>query len=257
MWVLVLLLVLDNLGVQVTALVAGLGIGGIAIALAAQSVLGDLFASFVIVVDKPFKEGDFIIVGDLMGSVEHVGIKTTRVRSLWGEQLVFSNSDLTSSRIRNFGLMQQRRILFSVGVTYDTAPDAVERIPEMIREAVESQELTRFDRAHFSGYGDSSLDMEVVYYVLSGDYNVYMDIQQGINLALLRRFTDEGIDFAFPTRTLHVYGEELTPSAAVGAARPSPAQAPRPSPPPPPAPPSRPPARRGGAGDSGDGGGGE
>ncbi len=257
MWVLVLLLVLDNLGVQVTALVAGLGIGGIAVALAAQSVLGDLFASFAIVVDKPFKEGDFIIVGDLMGSVEHVGIKTTRVRSLWGEQLVFSNSDLTSSRIRNFGLMQQRRVLFSVGITYDTPPDAVERIPAMVREAVEAQELTRFDRAHFSAYGDSSLDMEVVYYVLSGDYNVHMDIQQGINLALLRRFADEGIEFAFPTRTLHVYGEELTPAPAVGAARPSPAAGPpRPSPAPPP--PSRPPARRGGAGDdSGDGGGGE
>jgi small-conductance mechanosensitive channel len=251
MWVLVLLLVLDNVGVQVTALVAGLGIGGIAIALAAQSVLGDLFASFVIVVDKPFKEGDFIIVGDLMGSVEHVGIKTTRIRSLWGEQLVFSNSDLTSSRIRNFGLMQQRRILFSVGVTYDTPPDTVERIPEMIREAVESQDLTRFDRAHFSGYGDSSLDMEIVYYVLSGEYTVYMDIQQGINLALLRRFGDEGIDFAFPTRTLHVYGEELTPAPTLSAARPSPAaSAPRPSAPPPP------PARRGGTGDSGDGGGG-
>ncbi len=217
MWVLVLLLVLDNLGVQVTALVAGLGIGGIAIALAAQSVLGDLFASFAIVVDKPFKQGDFIIVGDLMGTVEHVGIKTTRVRSLWGEQLVFSNSDLTSARIRNYGLMEQRRVLFSIGVTYDTPADTVERIPQMIREAVEAQDLTRFDRAHFSAYGDSSLDIEIVYYVLSGDYNRYMDVQQGINLALLRRFADEGIDFAFPTRTLHVYGEALTPAAPAAA----------------------------------------
>lgn len=251
MWVLVLLLVLDNLGVQVTALVAGLGIGGIAIALAAQAVLGDLFASFAIVVDKPFKVGDFIIVGDLLGSVEHVGIKTTRVRSLWGEQLVFSNSDLTSARIRNFGLMQQRRVLFSLGVTYDTTADKVERIPGMIREAVEAQELTRFDRAHFNAYGESSLNIEVVYYALTADYNVYMDIQQGINLMLLRRFADEGIEFAFPTRTLHVYGEALTPSPAVGAARPSPAAQAPPS-----SPPSAPPARRGGAGnDPGAGGG--
>ncbi len=210
MWVLVLLLVLDNLGVQVTALVAGLGISGIAIALAAQAVLSDLFASFAIIVDKPFKEGDYIVVDDLSGSVEHVGIKTTRVRSLWGEQLVFSNSDLTSARIRNFGLMQQRRVLFSLGVTYDTPADKVERIPKMIREAVEAQELTRFDRAHFSAYGDSSLDIEVVYYALTPEYTRYMDIQQSINLTLLRRFADEGIEFAFPTRTLHVDGEELT-----------------------------------------------
>ena len=204
LWATILLLTLDNLGVDVTALVAGLGIGGVAIALAVQNILGDLFASLSIVLDKPFVLGDFIIVGDLMGSVEHIGIKTTRIRSISGEQLIFSNGDLLSSRIRNFGRMERRRVVFKLGVIYQTTADALERIPSIIRETVEAQEKTTFDRSHFGSYGDFSLDFETVYYVESADYNLYMDIQQAINLTLYRRFADEGIEFAYPTQTLFI-----------------------------------------------------
>lgn len=203
----VVLMALDNLGFDVTALVAGLGIGGVAIALAVQSILGDLFASFTIIFDKPFEIGDFIIVGDLLGTVEHVGLKTTRVRSLSGEQLIFSNSDLLQSRIRNFKRMFERRVLFSLGVTYQTPHKKLAAIPGIIRETVESQKNVRFDRAHFQSYGDFSLNFEIVYYVLVPDYNTYMDIHQAINLALYKRFADEGIEFAYPTQTLFVQQE--------------------------------------------------
>jgi small-conductance mechanosensitive channel len=201
-WAIVVLLGLDNLGIDVTALVAGLGIGGVAIALAVQNVLGDLFASLSILLDKPFVVGDFLIVGDLMGSVEHVGIKSTRVRSLSGEQLIFSNADLLGSRIRNYGRMYQRRVVQKLGVTYQTPRSKLERIPTIIREAVEAQEKTRFDRSHFAEYGDFSINFETVYYVLDPAYNLYMDIQQAINLKLHERFEAEGIEFAYPTQTL-------------------------------------------------------
>jgi len=204
LWSLVLLLALANLGVDITALIAGLGVGGVAVALAAQNILGDLFASLSIVLDKPFVMDDFIIVDDYMGTVEHVGLKTTRVRSLSGEQLVFSNNDLLQSRIRNYKRMQERRVVFSLGVTYDTPYDKLAAIPAAIREIIESQEQTRFDRAHFKEYGDSSLKFEAVYYMLTADYNIYMDIQQAINLEIYRKFEQEGIEFAYPTRTLYV-----------------------------------------------------
>jgi small-conductance mechanosensitive channel len=207
LWTVVLLLALENLGVDITALVAGLGVGGIAVALALQNVLGDLFASLSIVLDKPFVIGDFIIVGDFLGTVEHIGLKTTRLRSLSGEQLVFANGDLLSSRIRNYKRMAERRVLFSFGVLYQTPAEKLEQIPAIVREIVESQAKTRFDRAHFKGFGDFSLDFEVVYYVLEPDYNLYMDIQQEINLALYRRFEEEGIGFAYPTQTVYVMGE--------------------------------------------------
>jgi len=202
-WSLALLLMLDNFGIDVTALVAGLGIGGIAVALAAQNILGDLFASLSIVLDKPFVLGDFIIVGDLMGTVEHIGLKTTRLRSLSGEQLIFSNNDLLQSRIRNYKRMEQRRIVFSLGVTYDTPADKIKAIPAILRAAVEKQQQVRFDRAHFKEYGDSSLLYEVVYIVQSADFNLYMDIQQQINFDILDRFQAEKIEFAFPTRTVY------------------------------------------------------
>ena len=205
-WSLVLLLALDQLGFDITALVAGLGIGGIAVALALQNILGDLFASLSIVLDKPFVVGDFIVVDDLRGTVERVGIKTTRVRSLDGELLVFANGELLKSRIRNFQRMQERRVLFSVGVTYQTPPEKLKQIALWLREAVESQSRTRFDRAHFKEYGDSALVFEVVYYILDRDYNLYMDVQQAINLVIFERFAREGIDFAYPTRTLYVHG---------------------------------------------------
>ena len=207
LWITVFLLVIDNLGIDVTALVAGMGIGGIAIALAVQNILGDLFASLSIVLDKPFVNGDFIVVGDLAGSVEHVGIKTTRIRSLSGEQLVFSNSDLLQSRIRNFGRMEQRRVVFSLGVTYQTPAEKLERIPSLIEAAVEAQEQVRFDRSHFASYGDSSLNFETVYYVESSDYTQHMDILQAVNLRIYRTFEDEGIEFAYPTQTLFMAKE--------------------------------------------------
>ena len=204
LWSVVGLLLLDNFGIDVTALIAGVGVAGIAIGLALQNVLGDLFASLSIVVDQPFVVGDFLIIDGYLGAVEHIGLKTTRIRSLGGEQIVFSNADLLSSRIRNYKRMQERRIVFTVGVTYQTPHEQVAAIPDMLRKAVEAESDVRFDRAHFKEYGDSSLVYEVVYYVLSPDYNVYMDRQQAINLTIHRRFQEEGIDFAYPTRTLHV-----------------------------------------------------
>ncbi len=204
LWSILLLLGLDNFGIDITSLVAGLGIGGIAIALAVQNILQDVLAYVSIVVDKPFVFGDFLIVGDNLGSVEHIGIKTTRLRSLSGEQLVFSNSDLLSSRIRNFKRMYERRVVFSVGIEYDTPAEKVEMVPTVLREAVEVQDQIRFDRAHFKEFGASSLDFETVYYVLSPDYALYMDIQQAINLQIYRRFAEEGLSFAFPTQTIHV-----------------------------------------------------
>jgi len=207
LWTIVILLALNNLGIEITALVAGLGISGIAVALAVQNILGDLFASLSIVMDRPFIIGDFIIVGDQMGTVEHVGLKTTRVRSLSGEQIVFSNTDLLSSRIRNYRRMNERRVLFTLGVTYQTTAEKLERIPGMIREIIEAQEQVRFDRAHFANYGDFSLDFEIVYWVLDRDYALYRDIQQEINLALFRKFEEERIEFAYPTQTLFVEKE--------------------------------------------------
>lgn len=201
-WVLVLLLALDNLGVDVTALVAGLGVGGIAVALAVQNILGDLLASLSIVLDKPFVVGDFIAIDEHLGSIEYVGLKTTRLRSLSGEQLVFSNSDLLNSRIRNYGRMFERRVVFTIGITYETPRDRLETIPGILRAAVERQDDTRFDRAHFKAYGDFALQFEIVYYVRVPDYNRYMDIQQAINFYLLEQFEQQGIEFAYPTQTL-------------------------------------------------------
>lgn len=206
LWAMIALLVLDNLGVNVTALIAGLGISGIAIALAVQNILGDLLASLSIVIDKPFVIGDFIVVDDCAGTVEHVGLKTTRVRSLSGEQLVFANSDLLKARLHNYKRMNERRALFGFGVLYQTSIEQVEQIATMVREIIEAQPLARFDRAHFKSFGESSLDFEVVYWMLDPDYNRYMDTQQAINLALMRAFASDGIGFAYPTRTLLVEG---------------------------------------------------
>jgi len=208
LWTGVLLLALDNLGVHVTTLITGIGIGGVAIALAIQNILGDLFASLSIILDKPFMIGDFIIVDDFLGTVEHIGLKTTRLRSLSGEQLVFANSDLLKSRIRNYKRMAERRIVFSIGVVYQTAPEKLAGITGFIRDIIEGQPQARFDRAHFKGFGSSSLDFEIVYWVTSPDYNLYMDIQQAINLALFRRLQSEGIEFAYPTQTLFLERQE-------------------------------------------------
>lgn len=202
LWSGAVLIALDNLGVQVTALIAGLGVGGIAVALAVQNILGDLFASMSIVLDKPFVIGDFIIVGDLRGTVEHIGLKTTRVRSLSGEQIIFANNDLLNSRILNFKRMSERRIVFSLGVTYRTPVEKLEAIPGMIRDIIQARETARFDRSHFQKYGDSALLFETVYYVTTPDYAAYMDAQQAINLEIFRKFAEEGIEFAYPTQTV-------------------------------------------------------
>jgi small-conductance mechanosensitive channel len=204
LWMVLLLVALDNFGFNITALVAGFGVGGIAVALAIQNLLGDLFASFTIVFDKPFLIGDFIIVGDFMGTVEHIGLKTTRIRSISGEQLIFPNGDLLQSRVRNFKRMYERRVVFAIGVLYQTTLEQLKEIPGIIRAAVEAQAQVRFDRAHFKAYGAYSLDFEVVYYVLVPDYAVYMDIQQAINLILFKEFEERNIQFAYPTRTVFV-----------------------------------------------------
>jgi small-conductance mechanosensitive channel len=204
LWTVAFLLILDNLGVDITTLIAGLGVGGIAVALAAQNVLGDLFASLSIVMDKPFVLGDFIVVGDFQGTVEHIGLKTTRLRSLSGELLVFPNSDLLTSRIRNFKHMQERRVVFAIGVTYETALSELQEIPQIIKEAITSQEQTRFDRAHLQRFGESALIYEAVYFVSVPDYALYMDIQQRVNFRLLEGFASRGIEFAYPTQTVHL-----------------------------------------------------
>jgi small-conductance mechanosensitive channel len=220
LWLVILLLALDNFGVNVTALIAGLGITGIAVALAVQNILGDLLGTLSIILDKPFVVGDFIVVDQYMGTVENVGLKTTRVRSISGEQIILPNGDLLKARIRNFKRLVERRVVFVTNVSYDTPADVVERIPGMLREIVTRQSPVRFDRSHFRGYGEAALELETVYYVLSDDYNRYMDIQQAINLAILRRFAAERIDFAFRTRTIITRTDGVMPSemAAVLAA---------------------------------------
>ncbi len=200
LWIVVLLVALDNLGVNVTTLVASLGVGGIAVALAAQKILEDLFASLSIVLDKPFVQGDFIVVGELKGTVEHIGLKTTRLRSLSGELLIFSNADLLQSRIQNYQKMFERRVLFKIGIIYETPIELVKKVPQIIRQAIDLQDKTRFDRCHFFNYGDFSLDYETVYFVKDRDYNIYMDIHQAINLFILEAFQKEGIEFAYPTQ---------------------------------------------------------
>jgi small-conductance mechanosensitive channel len=201
-WVMVALLALENVGVNITTLVAGLGVGGVAVALALQNILGDLFASLSITFDQPFFVGDFVIVDAFMGSVEHIGIKSTRLRSLTGEQIVMSNADLLKSRLRNYGRMTERRVLFTIGVTYDAPVEKLEQIPGIIRGIIEAQEGTRFDRCHFANHGACSLDFETVYYVLSADYNRHMDIQQEIRLRIHREFARLGVEFAYPTQRL-------------------------------------------------------
>ncbi len=204
LWTVGVLFVVSNLGINVSSVVAGLGVGGVAVALAAQAVLKDAFSAFAIWMDKPFEVGDFIVVGDMLGTVEYVGFKTTRLRSLGGEQLVFSNTDLTDSRVRNYKRMETRRVLFQFGVVYSTPTEKLREIPGIVRAIVEAEELARFDRAHFASYGDSSLDFEVVYYVLSADYNRYMDVQQSINLRLKEELERRSVEFAFPTRQIYL-----------------------------------------------------
>jgi small-conductance mechanosensitive channel len=212
-WAALVMVALSTLGFEISALVAGLGVGGVAAALAVQSILGDLFASLSIYFDRPFYLGDFIIVGDSMGTVEKIGLRTTRLRALGGEQLVLANGELTKSRIQNFKRMQERRIVFKFGVEYSTPHEVLQAIPQLIRQIVEARDGARLDRAHFAAFGDFSLNYEIVYFVGSADYNAYMDHQQAINLALVKAFADRGIAFAFPTQTVLLRGSSAPAQA--------------------------------------------
>lgn len=203
-WGIALILFLDNIGVKINSLIAGLGIGGIAIALAAQTILSDVFCFFTIFFDRPFEIGDFLVVGEEMGTVEHIGVKTTRLRALSGELLILSNADLTGSRIRNYKTMEQRRVLFTIGVTYDTKSEKLKEIPALIKSIVEGVPDTNFSRTHFISYGAYSLNFETAYYVLSSDYDKYMDIHQDVNFRIKEEFDKQGIEFAFPTQTLYL-----------------------------------------------------
>jgi small-conductance mechanosensitive channel len=203
LWLVILLLVLDNLpGIQITSLIASLGITGVAVALAVQNILGDLFASLSIALDKPFVIGDFIVIDGFTGTVEHIGLKSTRIRSLEGEQIIFSNSDLLNSRIRNYKRMMRRRVPFIIRVRHSTPPESLSRIPDILREIIREQDHATFDRAHFKEISESALIFEVVYFMETSDYMQYMDVHQGINLAIARRFAAEGIQFAFPTQSV-------------------------------------------------------
>ena len=201
-WILGFVFLLNNLGYDVTTIITGLGIGGIAIALAAQAILGDLFSYFVIFFDRPFEIGDFLTVGDKAGTIEYIGIKTTRMKAISGEQIVFSNKDLTDSRIHNFKRMLTRRVVFKIGVTYQTTAQQLKQIPGIIRGIIEPLDKVTFDRSHFSALGPYSLDFETVYLVEGPDYNEYMNIQQRIYLEIFQAFEQEGIEFAYPTQTL-------------------------------------------------------
>ncbi len=208
-WLFAFLFFLDNLGIQISGLIAGLGIGGIAIGFASQSIIQDIFSYFTIQIDKPFEIGDFIIVGDFRGVVEYIGIKTTRLQSLSGEQLVFSNGDLTNSRIQNFRRMKRRRIVFNFGVTYDTSLEKLREIPPLITDIIENIDNTEVNRVHFQAYGDFSLIFEVVYFVNSKEYLDYMNIQQEINFKMKKEFKERGIEFAFPSRTIYLKQDKL------------------------------------------------
>ncbi len=207
LWLGAVVLILSNMGYNVTSLIAGLGIGGIAIALALQNILGDLFSSLAIYLDKPFKVGDFVVLGDQMGTVKKIGIKTTRIQTPQGEELVVANSELTKSQVRNFGIMKKRRNLQHIGVTYDTPAEKLKRVPDMIKAIIDRHDNVEYNRIHFKSFGDSGLIFEVVYYVKTGDYKEFMDMQEKINLAIVEKFNQENIEIAFPTQTVYVKKE--------------------------------------------------
>ncbi|MGD1325991.1 mechanosensitive ion channel family protein [Pandoraea pnomenusa] len=213
-WAVLLLAMLANFGVNITAFVASLGIGGVAVALAVQNVLSDLFASLAIGLDKPFEVGDFIVFREVAGTIERIGLKTTRIRSLSGEEIVCGNTELLKNTLHNYKRMVERRIVFTFSVSYHTVPDKLARVPEMVKAAVQASDKTRFDRAHFKQFGTSSLDFEVVYFVLSPDFNLYMDLQQDINLALMRAFLKADIRFAIPASVQYFAQAPEPPEAA-------------------------------------------
>ncbi len=203
-WTIGLIFVIDNIGFNISAVVTGLGIGGVAVALASQTIFRDLFNYFVIFFDQPFKIGDFIIIDDKMGTIEKIGIKTTRIKSLGGEEMILSNTDLTNGRVHNYKKMDKRRVVLNIGVVYRTTPRQVDAIPGIIREIIAETDGVEFDRAHFTEFGDSGLVFEAVYYVIGPDYNNFMDKQHHINLQVLKKFNKLNIQFAYPSRTLYL-----------------------------------------------------
>ncbi|HVR97188.1 MAG TPA: mechanosensitive ion channel family protein [Thermoanaerobaculia bacterium] len=211
LWTVVLLVVLDNLGVNITALVTGLGVGGIAVALAVQKILGDLLASLSIVLDKPFVIGDSITVGEFTGTVEHIGLRTTRLRSVSGEQVVFPNGDLLQSRIRNWARLAERRVVLVLSLDYATPPGTLERLPALVRQTIEVQPDLRCDRVHLRGFGPYGIELEAVYFVTAAEYSLYMDRQQTILLALLRSLEAEGVQLVYQGKTVLVEREEARP----------------------------------------------
>lgn len=214
LWAVVLLSILANLGINITAFVASLGIGGIAIALAVQALLSDLFASASIGVDKPFTTGNFIVFDDIAGTIEYIGLKTTRIRSLSGEQIICSNTKLLQQTLHNYSRMRERRVVFSMAISFRTPIDKVREVPPLIKQVIESINQTRFDRAHLSAFADYALKFEVVYFVLSADFNVYMDIQQAINFSLLEELDKRDIKFAMPVRALEFLDEVPLPEGS-------------------------------------------
>lgn len=208
-WIIGLLMMIDNLGYDVTAIVAGLGVGGIAIALAAQNILGDLFSYFVIFFDKPFEVGDFIDLGAEKGNVERIGIKTSHVRSVTGEQMIIPNAEMVKRTIRNFKRLEKRRMFFTIGVLYETSADKLEMVPALIEKAIKSQPNIEFQRSHLSGFADSAINFETVYFVLSDDYNLFMRIHQQVCLHIVKSFAAHEIEFAYPTQTLYLQRHQV------------------------------------------------
>lgn len=203
-WVLTSIFILDNLGFNISAAVAGLGIGGVAIALATQNILGDLFNYFVIFFDKPFEVGDVVHVADMVGEIEHIGLKTTRLRSVSGEQIVIPNTNLASSRVKNYKRMEQRRAIFTLGISYENSDEKLERVVDIVRSLIQAQPETRFERGHFKDFGESALEYEFVYHVLNSNYTTYMDIQHKVNIGIRRCFASEQIEMAYPVRVYYI-----------------------------------------------------
>ena len=216
LWILIVITALKSVfAIEITPLITGLGVSGIAVALAVQNILGDLLAALAIVFDKPFDVGDNIGVDTITGTVEHIGLKTTRIRSVTGEQIIIGNGDLLKSRLRNFRRMYQRRVLFNLDVTFDTPSDVLAKLPAIVEQIVSAQSPVKFDRCHVSSFSESAIRIETVYYVLDPDYKKYMDAQQAINLEILRRFAAEQVRFAFPSRTVYHEGP-LVKDLAIG-----------------------------------------
>ena len=213
-WIVVSLIVLQSQGVKLTVVWGLLSAGGIGLGLALKEPAQELFAYLMILIDKPFTIGQFIAVDSVSATVEKIGVRSTHLRSLRGEIVVINNSTLTSSNIENFATMQQRRMIYSIGVTYQTTADQIQSIPTTIQTIIENTNHTIFNRCHFTTFGDYSLNFEIVYYIDNRDYTLAMDIQQSINLSIMRKFEEQGIEFAFPSQTLYLEGNGISAGVA-------------------------------------------